>query len=643
MSMAAGEYVSVHSQADTESADLSRERAELLTDPEAEERELAGFYVRRGLEPALAGQVAAQLMRHEARSPRQLTSGCLVWRDLAYGSLRDGTGYNRRRRSGAGRFAAFGDPSGDRAPAGRVPGADDRSVRSMIGRDGNTGTWGTLTTALAAVLAVGFLLRVTHLGSGIPFSLGYDEPAIMSAVARMLKSGDFNPHFFDYPSGYFYVQLGAAVVTFIVGAMAHWWNAVETLGAADLYLNGRLVTVFIGTATIALVCRAGLRWGRTEALAASALLAVMPMHVRESHFVLTDVPITGAAMLTLVLSLRAIERPSLRAFVWAGAAAGLAAGIKYNALMAFAVPLAAALAVGRGHGLSRLQALGAAAAACVVAFFVTTPFAIFDLPAFLNGFGSQTSALDPRGAAAEPSWVIYLKHFRLSFGWPASLLMAAGFVTNLYRLWRGPDRARWALLLAFPAAYFYLINGWSYMFARYALPLAPFTAIWGGIGLASVFAAVRRLGLAPRWRRTAVVALLLAALVPGAVGSVSWLREFGRETTQALAWKWVNASVWKDELVVSEIERFDLPAERYRAEYVRPLVLWDLAAIEASGARWVILSSDNWTSVDPSYREGRQPPAAYHDLLLKATTRKIIVPSAANPGPEIRILELPRR
>jgi len=66
MSMAAGEYVSVHSQADTESADLSRERTELLTDPEAEERELAGFYVRRGLEPALAGQVAAQLTRHDA-------------------------------------------------------------------------------------------------------------------------------------------------------------------------------------------------------------------------------------------------------------------------------------------------------------------------------------------------------------------------------------------------------------------------------------------------------------------------------------------------------------------------------------------------------------------------------------------------
>ena len=66
MSMAAGEYVSVHSQADTENADLSRERAELDKDPAAEKNELAAIYVGRGLEPGLAQQVAAQLMAHDA-------------------------------------------------------------------------------------------------------------------------------------------------------------------------------------------------------------------------------------------------------------------------------------------------------------------------------------------------------------------------------------------------------------------------------------------------------------------------------------------------------------------------------------------------------------------------------------------------
>ncbi len=66
MSMAAGEYVSVSSQADTEKADLAREKMELATDPEREVAELTEIYVRRGLDSGLARQVASQLMERDA-------------------------------------------------------------------------------------------------------------------------------------------------------------------------------------------------------------------------------------------------------------------------------------------------------------------------------------------------------------------------------------------------------------------------------------------------------------------------------------------------------------------------------------------------------------------------------------------------
>jgi len=66
MSMAAGEYVSVHSQADTEQAELERERTELKADNEGEHKELAAIYVARGLDPSFAKQVAQQLMAHDA-------------------------------------------------------------------------------------------------------------------------------------------------------------------------------------------------------------------------------------------------------------------------------------------------------------------------------------------------------------------------------------------------------------------------------------------------------------------------------------------------------------------------------------------------------------------------------------------------
>ena len=66
MSMAAGEYVSVHSQADTEKSDLARERRELRTNDQGERKELAAIYIDRGLDPSLAKQVADQLMAHDA-------------------------------------------------------------------------------------------------------------------------------------------------------------------------------------------------------------------------------------------------------------------------------------------------------------------------------------------------------------------------------------------------------------------------------------------------------------------------------------------------------------------------------------------------------------------------------------------------
>lgn len=64
--MAAGEYVSVHTQADTEAADLAREQAELHADVHAELNELSAIYVDRGVEPKLAREVAQQLMAHDA-------------------------------------------------------------------------------------------------------------------------------------------------------------------------------------------------------------------------------------------------------------------------------------------------------------------------------------------------------------------------------------------------------------------------------------------------------------------------------------------------------------------------------------------------------------------------------------------------
>src|SRR5215210_4294629 len=198
------------------------------------------------------------------------------------------------------------------------------------------------TATLAVILAAAAFLRFWALGAGIPYGIGVDEPEIMNRAYRMMRTGDFNPHFFDYPGFYIYLQLAVSVLRFIAGAMGGEWHALKDVSALDFYAWGRVVTAVMGTATVALVYFAGLRWGTRYALLAAGLMAVMPMHVRESHFVLTDVPMTFFVTLTLLLSLRAHEQARSLPFLFAGAAAGVAAATKYTGALAILLPLVAA-------------------------------------------------------------------------------------------------------------------------------------------------------------------------------------------------------------------------------------------------------------------------------------------------------------
>jgi len=160
---------------------------------------------------------------------------------------------------------------------------------------------------LGVILGVAAILRFWSLGSGIPHSIGVDEPELMNRAVRMMRTGDFNPHFFDYPGFYIHVQLLVAVARFIAGATAGQWASLDQVGPSDFYLWGRAVTALLGTATVYLLYLAGMRWGTRYAALAAGLLAVMPLHVRESHFVLTDVPMTFFVTLSFVLALRASE------------------------------------------------------------------------------------------------------------------------------------------------------------------------------------------------------------------------------------------------------------------------------------------------------------------------------------------------
>src|SRR5205807_7772079 len=128
-------------------------------------------------------------------------------------------------------------------------------------------------------------------------------------VINMMKSGDFNPHFFDYGGLTIYFHLAVASVRFAVGALGGEpdCTSIDKLRMGTIVLWTRVATALIGTLTVYVIYRTGLRWSLGTALIAALLAAIHPNLVRESHFALTDTPLTFLVSLTLLLSLIAAE------------------------------------------------------------------------------------------------------------------------------------------------------------------------------------------------------------------------------------------------------------------------------------------------------------------------------------------------
>jgi 4-amino-4-deoxy-L-arabinose transferase-like glycosyltransferase len=495
---------------------------------------------------------------------------------------------------------------------------------------------------LAVILVVAALLRFIALGSGIPFNIGVDEPEIMSRVVQMMRTGDFNPHFFDYPSLYFYVQLGVAVLRFLFGATSGEWTSLDQIQPADFYLWGRAVTALLGTLTVLLVYNIGMRWGARHAALAAGLMAVMPLHVRESHYVLTDVPVTFFVTLTLLLTLSAHEREHATRFAWAGAAAGLAAATKYPGALVLVVPLIAVwmtLGTKPSRMLASLAVLGGAAAS----FLIAAPYTILDLPGFLNGYGHLAGYYTPK-RLHEPAWLTYYKHLSRSMEWPAFILVLTGLGLGTVRAIRGPGRVRWTVTIVFPLLYFYFLSGQTLIFGRYLMPLVPFVCVLAAAGAVSGVSLLRRFDI-PRAPRTAIIATITAAaLLPPAWQSLGFVRTIARTSTVEQAHSWILSDVPRGSTIVIETQALLLPAT-YKAKNVPQLVLdsrtpGDHAGYVNAGVDYIVASSQKYGDALARPKDFPELANAYTRLFAESQEVMRFSPSAEHPGPELRVFRL---
>ena len=494
-----------------------------------------------------------------------------------------------------------------------------------------------------ALLAAG-LLRFWALPHGVPFSVQVDEPEVMVRAVRMMKTGDFNPHFYDYPTLYMYLQAAVATARFLVGAMQGEWASLAQAPHEAFYVWGRAVTAMMGTATVWLLYLVGMRWERHTALLAAVMFAVMPLHVRESHYVLTDVPVTFFVTLAVLLSFCAHERASTAWFAIAGMAVGLAAATKYNGAVAIIVPLVCAAmtpTVRPGRAVAALAVIGG----MLFAFLVAAPYTVIELPVFLNQFARLSGEYRTVNPDGEPVWLIYLKHLRIALGWGGSVIVAAGLAVGVIRAALGPSRLYWAVAVLFPVIYFRFISNQNIVYGRYLLPLLPMLSLLGATAVVTAMKGLRHTGLNRRGRAVVIVGLTILAIASPAYTSISFDVNAARTWTTEQAYNWVLANVPKGSRVTMESRQVLLP-DTYRTTYLAQLRVRTFDSFVADGVDYLVASSQCYgpylNAAAGGPQKYPQEYAEYMRIFSQAEEVARFTPSAAHPGPELRILKITR-
>ena len=399
---------------------------------------------------------------------------------------------------------------------------------------------------LAVILLSGLALRVYGLRWALPerTDLNPDESTVLSIVASMTwRNLDPGAYFYG---GFFYeaCMLARSILSVL-------WPSI---GDTGLVLAYRSVSALFGTATVVglyLLLRRIAPTGPAPLLGA-AFLAVMPLHVWDSHFAVTDVTLTFWMTATVAAAVRAYQTPGWARFAVASALAGLATGTKFNGAFAtVAIALAALLALWeRRLRIAELLAWGAlSVSAALLALFVASPHMFLRWRATWVAFQHEMERvrvfdygfnLWAHGWQYRPYVYQFGAAFPFSFGVALYAALLGGLIYCAVR-WRR------ILLVPFGYAAFYLaiMGSWDFVPIRYYLPFEPVLLIAPALALAAGLSAP-----AVRVRRW-TAAGLTAVLVYTVAFTVSTTARFTDDTRlQAERWLQPLAAEGRDILTV---------------------------------------------------------------------------------------------
>jgi hypothetical protein len=480
--------------------------------------------------------------------------------------------------------------------------------------------WSIAGVVACCVLTVSF--RIPSLRWGLPFLFHPDEPTNFSIVQRMLKQHDPNPHFFRYPSLFFYVNALVELVNYGVCRVLGIVHSLSDLPELDVPIDGSgftsLPSAFFAARLFATACAVATVWiayrvGRALSddvrvgLLSALLVAVSPSVLRDSRWLAPDSVVTLAATASVLASVNVLRFGRTRDYVWASVLAGLTASLKYNGgLVGVAVCAAALLRDGRRA--FRNPWLYAAPVIAVGSFLLTSPFVVFDFHEFSSDFMKERAHYANGHDGAEGHTLAFYGAYLWEWEGFGAVLAAFGALLGVLR-----RNAKVTVLSVFCAVYFCFINLFNTRNGQTIVPMLPtllVLAAWFTVeGLTFIAGRLERLEV-PRAARVAFALVVVALLAYTPVtGSINRTRPLMLKDNRELAAAWVTEHIPEHSHIAIERYACYINRKRYSLKATRSLDLLE--------PTWLRKHEDYLIFAGDSYNRYVLEPEQYHRQAAK--------------------------
>jgi 4-amino-4-deoxy-L-arabinose transferase-like glycosyltransferase len=383
--------------------------------------------------------------------------------------------------------------------------------------------------ALFGVLLLAAALRIAGLGWGLRHPPHPDEAVFVDNVALMIRNGDVDHRYYQYPGLFFYM------VYPLVFLLPHDPPGPST------YLAARALVAAFGVAACALVDTLGRKAaGPRAGLLAALLLAVSPVAVETAHMVRPDVVLQAFTIVALLALLRV--GPRLGGDALSGLALGLAAAVKFTAVFLVPSYLARRIVVAG----PRVRGMLLAGAVALGVFVVASPYAVLHAGDFVAGVRAQVGYHYQERGLAPVSYarmlLFYVGSWRKALGLPGALLCIVGLVPALR------SGRVWVPFLLLPATAIAVLATSDVKHDRFLLPALSVGFLLAGMGAECLAGS----------RRGAFVLIAGVATAFPLLSSLDYTRGVASPSTRDRALDAVNANASRGGLVVSSVERLGL-------------------------------------------------------------------------------------